>query len=86
MKQRYTHKQLTVDVDKINALLDARGDTSMRFVVGGRYGYSAIDLATPEQLKKHCCERMLIGGTPRQCYEACLCYLGSASLMPTPLK
>lgn len=76
MKSRYTHKSLEVDAEKLNEQLAAIG-AEMRFSVGHRYGYSAIDLATPEQLARHCCHRMLIGGTPRECLAACNAYVVS---------
>lgn len=74
MKTRYTGKSLEADVVRFNQQLEARGD-AFRFSVGYRYNYTAIDLATPEQLKRHCCHRMLIGGTPRECLNACYQYI-----------
>ena len=72
--KRYTHKNLTADVGILNAKLAEKGH-EMRFMVGSRYNYSAIDLATVEQLARHCCQRMLIGGTPRECLAACHEYM-----------
>jgi hypothetical protein len=77
MKTRYTSKQLEADVKELNAKLEDR-QNPFRFVVGGRYGYTAIDLATPEQITRHCCERMLAGGTPRECLAACYKYIATA--------
>jgi hypothetical protein len=71
---RYTHKRLEADVARLNETLAARSD-KYRFDVGSRYNYSAIDLATPEQLARHCCSRMLVGGTPRECLNACYQYI-----------
>ncbi len=72
--KRYTHKNLTADVEILNAKLAEKGH-EMRFMIGARNGYSAIDLATVEQLARHCCQRMLIGGTPRECLAACHEYM-----------
>jgi len=74
MKTRYTHKRLEADVARFNEQLTARND-AYRFDVGSRYNYSAIDLATPEQLARHCCQRTLQTGTPRECLNACYQYL-----------
>ncbi len=71
---RYTHKSLEKDVDALNAKLADRKH-GFRFVTGARNGYSAIDLATPEQAAAHCCQRMLIGGTPRECLAECHAYM-----------
>lgn len=69
MKTRYTGKSLEADVAALNAKLESMGH-DLRFDVGYRYNYTAIDLATVEDLKRHCCQRMLIGGTPRECLHA----------------
>lgn len=74
MKTRYTGKSLEADVIRFNQQLEERGDAN-RFVVGYRYNYTAIDLATPEQLARHCCGRTLECGTPRECLNACYRYL-----------
>ena len=71
---RYTHKALTADVESLNKIL-AEKNHEYRFIVGARNGYSAIDLATVEQMKRHCCERMLEGGTPRECIAKCYEYM-----------
>ncbi len=72
--KRYTHKALESDVETLNAKLAEKGHP-MRFMVGTRYGYSAIDLATVEQLARHCCQRNLDSGTPRECLAACHAYM-----------
>ncbi len=72
--KRYTHKALEADVDSLNKMLEEKGH-NMRFMIGARYGYSAIDLATVEQFARHCCERMLVGGTPRECIAECHKYM-----------
>lgn len=74
--KRYTHKALTADVEILNAKLSEKGH-DMRFSVGARYGYSAIDLATVEQMARHCCQRMLDCGTPRECLNACHSYMAN---------
>jgi hypothetical protein len=76
MKTRYTSKSLEKDVAELNQKLATRNH-EYRFVVGGRYGYTAIDLATPEQAAQHCCQRMLIGGTPRECLNECHAYIAA---------
>ena len=72
--KRYTGKSLEADVKGFNEQLAARGD-AYRFDVGYRYNYTAIDLATPKQLARHCCARNLQTGTPRECLNACYKYL-----------
>ncbi len=74
MKTRYTGKSLEADCVRFNAQLAERGD-SYRFDVGYRNGYTAVDLATPAQLERHCCQRNLEVGTPRDCLNACYRYL-----------
>lgn len=72
--KRYTYKNLTADVEILNAKLAEKGH-NMRFMVGARYGYSAIDLATVEQFARHCCQRNLALGTPRECLAECHAYM-----------
>lgn len=74
MKTRYTAKQLEADLVELNEKL-VKCNHQYRFVIGGRYGYTAIDLATPEQAEHGCCQRMLIGGTPRECLNECYAYI-----------
>jgi hypothetical protein len=69
-KQRYTANALKVDVELLNKELEKQGN-EFRFVVGGRNGYTAIDLATVEQMKRHVSTRNLECGTPRECLNAC---------------
>jgi hypothetical protein len=71
----YTFRQLVSDIAEINANLDRHGSTTYRFTAQHRNGYTAIDLATPEQLARHCCHRNLAIGTPRECLAACGKYL-----------
>lgn len=71
---RYTHKRLEEDVAALNKQLEAM-NAQMRLDVGSRYNYSAIDLATPEQLARHCCQRMLVGGTPKECIAEARSYV-----------
>ena len=74
MKTRYTYKQLEKDLVTLNEKL-TRANHEYRFVIGARYGYTAIDLATPEQEKRFCVSRMLDCGTPRECLSACHQYI-----------
>jgi len=76
MKTRFTHRALAASLPELNAKLEKLGH-EYRFVDGHRYGYSAIDLATPEQIKRHCCHSMLIGGTPRECLARCESYVAN---------
>lgn len=43
--------------------------------MGGRNGYTAIDLATPEQGVKKTCYNNLVCGTPRECLDAAYSYV-----------
>lgn len=74
--KRYTHKSLQADVAELNEKLAEKGH-EYRFMVGGRYNYSAIDLATVEQLERHCCQRNLTLGTPRECLAECHAYMAA---------
>ena len=71
---KYTHKALCADLLALNAKLVKAGH-DLRFVEGRRYGYSAVDLATEDQANRHCCQRMLFGGTPRECLAAAQAYV-----------
>lgn len=73
---RYSHKNLESDLPELNAKLAKLGH-QYQFVAGARNGYSAIDLATAEQAKTYCCQRMLIGGTPRECLSECHQYIAA---------
>lgn len=72
--KRYTAKQLEKDIEQLNTKL-AEKNHEYRFMVGYRYNYTAIDLATTEQMARGCCSRMLVGGTPRQCLSECYAYI-----------
>ena len=72
--KRYTGKSLENDIAEINKRLESAGHP-YRFDVGYRYGYTAVDLATPEQLARHCCSRNHETGTPRECLAAVNAYL-----------
>lgn len=75
---RYTAARLETDLVDMNETLAKMGDP-YRFLIGGRYGHTAVDLATPEQLARHCCQRNLELGTPRECLAACAAYVAQAS-------
>ena len=72
--KRYTGKALEADIAILNNKLEAL-NSDMRFDVGYRYNYTAIDLCTTEQLARHCCERNLETGTPRECLHAARLYV-----------
>ena len=72
--KRYTYNQLKSDVEALNSKL-AEKNHEMRFKVGGRNGYTAIDLATVEEMKRGYSTRMLEGGSPRECLAACYQYM-----------
>lgn len=74
MKPRYTYKDLCQALPALNDKLAAAGH-AYRLVEGHRYGYSAIDLATPEQMARYCCQRMLVGGTPSECIAEAQAYV-----------
>ncbi len=71
---KYTHKSLCADLLALNAKLEKAGH-ALRLVGGHRYGYSAVDLATEDEAKSHCCQRMLCGGTPRECLAKAQAYV-----------
>lgn len=75
--KRYTGKSLEADLIGMNETLARVGDP-YRFVIGYRYNYTAIDLATPENAARHCTNRNLQCGTPRECLASCQAYLSSA--------
>lgn len=72
--KRYTGKSLEADLVKFNAQLEA-ANHELRFVIGYRYNYTAVDLATPEQAARYCTQRTLQCGTPRECLAACYEYI-----------
>ena len=76
---RYTFKSLDNDIDALNAQLENWGHTP-RLQAGQRYGYSALDLATVEQHARHCCERNLETGSPRECLAAAQSYIITGSM------
>jgi hypothetical protein len=76
MKSRYTGKSLEADVIGLNAKLEA-ANHPLRFVVGYRYNYTAVDLATPEQMARHCTQRTGECGTPRECLAYCYKYIAT---------
>ena len=71
---KYTHKSLCADLLVLNAKLEKAGH-DLRLVDGHRYGYSAVDLATVDDVKRHCTQRMLYGGTPRECLAKAQAYV-----------
>lgn len=77
--KRYTDKALERDLIGFNSTLENIGH-DMRLIIGGHNGYTAVDLATVEQAKRHCIQRNLECGTPRECLNACNAYMASAAL------
>jgi hypothetical protein len=77
--KRYTGKSLEADLVSLNQTLERIG-SEMRLVIGYRYGYTAVDIATVEQLKVHCQQRNLETGTPKECLNACNAFVGSEAL------
>lgn len=75
---RYTSKALKNDVVTLNKELEEQG-SEYRFVVGGRNGYTAIDLATVEQMQRKVVGRNLECGTPRECLNACYDFMAYSS-------
>ena len=71
---KYTHKSLCADLLALNAKLEKAGH-ALRLVGGRRYGYSAVDLATEKQAKRHCTHRGLCLGTPRECLAKAQAYV-----------
>ena len=71
---KYTHTSLCADLLALNAKLEKAGH-DLRLVDGHRYGYSAVDLATEDQVKRHCIHRVLCHGTPRECLAEATAYV-----------
>ena len=71
---KYTHKSLCADLLALNAKLEKAGH-ALRLIDGRRYGYSAVDLATEKQAKRHCIHRVLCLGTPRECLAEAQAYV-----------
>ena len=77
MATRYAYKSLCSDIAAINVKLEQVG--SDRYLeVGKRNGYTAIDVLSQDQynyrkglFKGHSgCLRMLVGGSPKECFHA----------------
>ena len=66
MTTRYTYKSLEAECSYLNDQMKADG-IEWVLVPGGRYGYSAVDIATPEAAARHCVNRTLETGSPREC-------------------
>lgn len=63
---RYTYKNMEAEIAYLNDQMKAY-DIQWVLVPGARYGYTAIDLATPEQAEQYCIHSTLRTGTPREC-------------------
>jgi len=66
MSKRFTYKMLVSECERYNEKLEAMG-SKWRLMAGSRNNYRAVDLATAEQYARHCCQRNLTTGTPREC-------------------
>ena len=66
---RYTAKDLKAEVERVNQDMEERG-IDWRYVVGGRYGYTALDGGTVEIVSKHCINTTHQCGSPRECRDA----------------
>ncbi len=75
---RFTAKSLDAALPALNETLAKLADP-YRFVAGGCNGYTAVDLATPEQANRFCSARNLETGTPRECLAACHAYVSEAA-------
>ena len=72
--KRYTGKSLEQDVAGFNTRLESLKH-EYRIVVEYYNGYTHVALATPEQVGRHCTQRKITGGNPRECLNACYAYL-----------
>ena len=64
--KRYTIKDLRQAISRYNRFLCESG-TNWFFVESGRNGYQAVDLYYVNEFGKSICQRMLVGGTSREC-------------------
>jgi len=77
--KRYTEKALQADLEVLNKALAEKGH-GLRFQWGSSYGRSDVNLATPEQMEQHCCQRRLHAGTPKECLQAAEHYIATLLL------
>ena len=71
---RYTYKKLEADLCDLNERL-AKANHAFRLAIGSSYNMTTVDVATPEQMQSHCCQRRLTAGTPRECLNDCRNYV-----------
>jgi len=71
---RYSAANLAADLIRFNALLE-KANHKFRLSLDGAYGLSFVNLATPEQVKNNCCERLLCSGKPSHCLDKVNAYL-----------
>lgn len=74
MQTRYTESMLRADLGRLNATL-AKHNHQFRLDWGHSYNRNTVDLATPEQVAKHCCHTRLTAGTARECLAASNAYV-----------
>jgi hypothetical protein len=64
--KRFTVRDLRQAVDRYNRFLCGSG-SNWFFVESGRNGYQAVDLHYTNESGSDVCQRMLVGGTSREC-------------------
>ena len=74
MTTRYTYNRLKEDISKLNQKLEGQNH-GYRLVIGGRNGYTAVDLARTQEHKRGTCVRTIECGTPMECLKACEDYI-----------
>jgi len=65
--KRYTIVDLRQAIKRYNRFL-CGSSSNWFFVESGRNGYQAVDLHYVNELGKSICQRMLVGGTSRECH------------------
>lgn len=67
--KRITYKALEADCTQLNAQMKDAG-INWLLIPGQRNGYTAVDIATPEQRETGAVQRNLECGSPRECLAA----------------
>lgn len=70
---RYTIVDLRKDIAQLNKELETYND-KYRLVIEQFNGLTWVSIATPDEVKRHCTTRCLIGGSPRECWHEALLY------------
>ena len=71
---RYTVNLLKSDIEKLNKQLEKK-EHQYRFVIELFNGLTWLSIATQEQLKEHCIQSRIKGGTPKEWYQRALMYM-----------